>query len=160
MSSSKATAPTVHGGYPSNPLGSGGSYGFSGNTGAAPANISGGYTYTLGQGLGVNGTSAADLGKLNTITISAAPSHAIMQWGSMADGNMDVTFTEEENGVWVKAVLATAYDLTPKESLAINLLVTGISILSATGSISRANIRPISYIRKHNLERHFNISLV
>jgi hypothetical protein len=154
MSSSKATAPTIHGGYPNINY----SGGFSNQTGAVPAPPVSTANGITANGIGISANDFYKLAGVNTVSI--APAHAIMQWGNMADGNMDVTFTEEESGVWVKAVLSPAYDLSPKEGLAINLLITGISILSTTGSASRANLRPISYIRKHNLERHFNISLV
>lgn len=148
MSSSDPSAKPYHGGYTSNPLGGGGVYGNSPQTTAAPP---GGYTYTIG-----NGISATDLANIGSITLSVGPKFPLLNWGPMDKGDINVTFHEEEGTVWVKAVLAPAYDMTPRESMNIQLLITGI-IYGATSNAMKA--KPLTFIRKNNLERHFNISL-
>lgn len=152
MSSSDPTAKPYHGGYAS----PGGNQGLTSN-GNAPAPTTYGYTvasssgaggYTIGVGL--NGISAGDLTIPTNLLISS--DDPVMKWGSMEDG-IDITFFESENGVRVKAKLAVAYDATPRESLYINLLITAISTARATMT------RPLTFIRRHGLERHFDISL-
>jgi hypothetical protein len=146
-----ATSPTVHGGYPN--------INYSGNGNQQNQPFGGGvfgnslgYTYTVGNGL-----SAADLANVGNVTLTMSPKFSTMNWAPMDKGEVDITFHEEEAGVWVKAVLAPAYDMTPRESMNIQLLITGI----VYGAMAKAmtQTKPLTFIRKHNLERHFNISL-
>jgi hypothetical protein len=147
MSSSDPTLKPFHGGYASSS--GGGNYGFSPQTTAAPP--AGGYTYTVGHGI-----IASDLASIGSITLSMGPKFPLLSWGPMDTGDVNITFHEEEGGVWVKAVLSPAYDLTPRESMNIQLLIAGIIYSSSSNAMKT---KPLTFIRKNNLERHFNISL-
>jgi len=63
-----------------------------------------------------------------------------------------VSFFENIDGKRVKAVFAPEDDLRPIESVRINALMTGCS--------SMLKVRPITYIKLHNLSRHFRFSEV
>jgi hypothetical protein len=141
----KATTWThTNGGYPASGHGSSGqgaNYGGPGPGSSVYLNSTGNVTPTY-----------------QTFTLAPSPAHPVMAWEGLQKGCMDIIFYEEENGVWVKAELAPAYDLTPREGLLINALIAGISAAAAAGKLPQ-DIKPLSFIRRGNLERHFNMSL-
>lgn len=157
MSSSNSNAkhvnaPPYHGGYPANPAGGGGQFGSQSNQGnLRTGTISGSITVPT------YGTLASPIGsidKLTGVNLAQPPKFPLMHWGSMDMGAVDIIFYEEENGHWVKAALAPAFDLTAGESLNIQLL-----IVKATANVHYSSVKPLTFIRAKNLERHFNISL-
>lgn len=135
-----ATVPASHGGYP-------GGY-------AAPTTI---YTNIAGNG----GISNIVVGHgISNVPNEVSQKDTSQKFPTMlwvaSNGDIDITFHEVEDGAWVKAALAAAYDMTPRESMTIQLLITG-AIGGRTNALPQ--VKPLTFIRKHGLERHFNISL-
>jgi len=162
VSSSKATSPTVHGGYPSvgQPI-SGGSYGSIPIPTPAPSvtyagngvgNLTGSLNYSL---------SAVNSSDAKPVDIElTAPSQEVMHISDMANGSFTVSFYEYEQGGRTKATLDLDASLTPIESLRIQQLMSYITLAAAAGLSSKVGgSKPITYIRTHGLERHFRFSL-
>jgi hypothetical protein len=151
MSSSDPSAKPVHGGYSyggGNPQ----NYGFSNQpaTGAAPQPAIG-TTYTIGAGV-------AHLNYSNTINANGMTKQnpPVLMWDPIGPTS-SVTFYEEENGVRVSARLEPDAQISAIETMRIMLLVTHLS----TAGLMLAPLhdaKPISYIRSHNLERHFRFT--
>lgn len=155
MSSSDPNAPkSSHGGYPS----SGNStvnqnYGFSPvTTGAAPAlGPSTSYTYTVGSGINM-GTTATD----NAIKFSNASLVQRVIWEFLDDGKVTATFQQEEGNHITQALLDPDSGITALDSLRLQVLFSACDSAITHGVSS--NMLPISYIRRHNLERHFRFT--
>lgn len=68
------------------------------------------------------------------------------------NNELNYVFTGEENGAFVKMVLAPEYDLKPLEHFLLQGLITACSNSLVTCAFV------MSYVRAHNLERHFKFS--
>jgi hypothetical protein len=97
-------------------------------------------TYTIGDGLGYSINLSPEPAKLMSI-----------QW----EPSMQITLHGEENNQVVKLQLTPESDMTPKESLLMNVLFA--SLMGASNKPSNAAL--MKFIRAHNLERHFRMSV-
>lgn len=68
-----------------------------------------------------------------------------------ANDDVTYTFIEQEGSDMVRAELKPEYDISALDSLKITKLI-GACMLTASGL---QFFKPITYIRRHNLERHF-----
>lgn len=158
MSSSdlfKVTSPSVHGGYPhisQQPIHSAGGF-----SGGAPAGAAAGGK--MPSTITVNGSGSLNWPSTTSVsgsyTIKTAPDYPVINMEPMLNYDTGIEFNELENGVWVRAILEMAHDLTPREAVRINLLAT---MASSTRIMGFGHPTPITFIRKHNLERHFSFS--
>jgi hypothetical protein len=157
MSSSDPSVKPYHGGYSYGNVGNGApvvgnpqNYGFSNQPipTAAPQ-PSMGTTYTIGAGV-------AHLNYSNSSGSSIKSTPPVLMWDPIGPTS-SVTFYEEENGVRVSARLEPDAQISAIETMRIMLLVTHLS----TAGLMLAPLhdaKPISYIRSHNLERHFRFA--
>jgi len=160
MSSSDPTAKPYHGGYShSNQSSSKPVPGQSGQvlTGGN-GNLS--YTYTVGSGIGSGAgaiiTGANPIGHVagSFVTVGGGVSlSSPLEVSGMEDAELNTVFTEIEGNQLVFARLAPEYDLTAIEGLRIQQL-----LVACAAHLYSGGMKPLSYIRKHNLERHFKFS--
>lgn len=94
-------------------------------------------TYTIGSSIG--------------LTLSPVVELLNIRW----DPTMEITLHGSENNQTVKLVLAPEGNMTPKESLLLNVLFS--SLMSGAGEPSHEQL--MSFVRQHNLERHFKMSV-
>jgi hypothetical protein len=82
------------------------------------------------------------------------PNTPVLSW------SIDVvpTFTEMENGQLVKATLEPESTISAIESMRIQQLISCISSYG-TAHLGFGAPKPVSYIRTHNLERHFRFTV-
>lgn len=121
---------------------------------------SGGQTYTITAN-GTTYTTTAVPGGLGSFTVCAdgvsgaplaTPAIAPMTLSAVSEEPV-ITFEERQpGGEVVKAVLEPDATLTARDLLKITTL---ISVLQ-----HGVRVKPITYIRKHSLERHFRFSAV
>jgi hypothetical protein len=152
MSSSDPNRPkSSHGGYPNANSTSGQNYGFSPQAaGAAPSPIpTTGYTYNIGA---VSPTFASG----TAIKFSSAQLIQRLVWEFLDDGKVTATFQQEEGNHITQALLEPDSGMTALDSLRLQVLFSACDS-AITHGVS-ANMQPISYIRRHNLERHFRFS--
>lgn len=142
MSSSDQSSKPYHGGYANSNAQQ--NYGFSPQSITAP--ILGGQTYTVGSSQPYSSIGA---------TVATPPAQVAM-WGFMSDGSITVSVRQQENGKLVTAELDPDGALSALDSLRIQTLLTAISV--AVASSNTHQVQPITYIRRHNLERHFRFS--
>lgn len=146
MSSSDQSSKPYHGGYNSNAQQN---YGFS------PQNISAPVLGSIGGQLtGSIYTSSSGSGP-SSVSLTPPPMQIAM-WGFMSDGSITVSVRQQENGKLVTAELDPDGGLSALDSLRIQTLLTAISV--AVASSNTHQMQPITYIRRHNLERHFRFS--
>lgn len=145
MSSSKPAHTNVYGGTTA--------------TGAAPAAgnsgvYSGpGYTYNIGAGAGIGSvTISADEIKALTGAVVDTPSKMLL---SVESGEPNIAFYEMDGSQRIKATFEPDSCMSVGE-LARVLQLTFVLRESGTAY----SLKPISYIRRHNLERHFRFSTV
>lgn len=135
---SKATATSVIGG--SNPYG----YNYTVNSGGASPIIIG-----PGTGIGSVTISADDIKSLTT----SREDPSVKMLISAVSGEPNVVFYETQaDGAKIKA------SFEPDSSMSVTDLAKVMMLIIALREASTANLKPISYIRSHNLERHFRFS--
>lgn len=115
----------------------------------APKSAHAGYSTVGGTAPTYTYTSSSSTG-----AIKAAPQ--IMVWNFLSDGGLIPIFQQEEAGSIVCAELDPDSALTVSDSLRLQVLFSAANAAAMTGFV--AHIFPISYIRKHNLERHFRFT--
>lgn len=90
----------------------------------------------------------------NGISAANVPASRLVQI-TIPDIDPVVVFEGEENNIAVSLELSPERDITPFEQMQITTMMMAISIGAYP---SRAGI--MKFVRKHNLERHFNMSAV
>lgn len=152
MSSSNQQAKPApsHGGYPS--VG-----------GGQPVPAPTTYSFTLsGAGIGstISNPIQMDSGKVEVKIANPRPiGTEVMRIGHMVAGRFDVSFCEYEGSEWVKATFDPDPSMSPLESLRISMLITATMGMAAAGA-DLSDVKPITYLRAHGLERHFRFSTV
>lgn len=145
MQSSKQ--PPSHGGYPA-------SGGFQGAT-IAPA---GTVQVNINSKPSSQWIPSVPSSSINFINSSNDPK--VMEWTGLDDGKLSILFHEHENNQWIRAEFQPDASMSPLESLKIGLLVNGTIGMALSGANIRASVKPVTYIRANNLERHFRFSVV
>lgn len=112
------------------------------------------HTYTVGQGIGSIGSVTISTDEIKAITnphvLPACLSLTVKQ------GEPTVAFQElQGDGVTLKAVLEPDNTMSSSDLAKIMSL---IMVSKESSSHLGGQLKPIAYIRKHNLERHFRFS--
>ncbi len=111
-----------------------------------------GYTVNIGSGVGIGSvTISADEIKALTATI---PARVTL---SVDNGDPSVVFREmQDDGTTVRAQLEPDNGMSASDLAKIMSLILVSKDSNAHLGVS---LKPVSYIRKHNLERHFRFSV-
>lgn len=110
-------------------------------------NISGGYGIS-GQVLATSTISDFTAGNLTAASFATADRTEL----SVVNGEPQLRFQEtQSDGTRVRATFEPDSSMAPIDAARINLLMT----LMMQQGHALMNLKPITYIRKHNLERHF-----
>jgi hypothetical protein len=133
MSSSNPTAP-ANGSYQPLTNNSGGYY-----AGTSPATIVNPSIYSSNSNIGT-----INIGSLGSTTPSG-------KFRSLDDGGIQLIFSEMEGTQLIFAELTPEHSITPLDALRIQVLMVACN--NGMGLV-----KPLTYIRKHNLERHFKFS--
>lgn len=131
--------------YPSvGTVGSGSISGASANgvSSAAPA-----YTFTNDNSSGIY------------LSKQAAPPEMLRYDIDEARGEPIITMFAVEDGQRVRMQLAVEPDMTAVEGFYLQLLINVVSFSSVVGSDLGTKINPLAYARRHNVARHFKLSL-
>jgi hypothetical protein len=137
MSSSNPNPP-ANGGYPPLTNNSGGYY-----PGSAPATIVNPSIYSYSSNFGTLSTG------LSTSQVGATIPTG--KFRSLDDGGIQLVFSEMEGNQMVSAELNPEHSITSLDTLRIQVLIAACNVAINT-------VKPLTYIRKHNLERHFKFS--
>jgi hypothetical protein len=92
----------------------------------------------------------------SAIRFSSTPLVQRLVWEFLDDGKVTATFQQEEGNHITQALLEPDSGMTALDSLRLQVLFSACD--SAITHGASANMQPISYIRRHNLERHFRFS--
>ena len=127
----------------------------------APANTSG-TIYVSGQFGGVNTgytTSFISNGDLNTISAGGINNSLKGMCVATNNGIPEIKFSEVmADGAPVFAVFEPEASMTASDLSRVMVLV--VAFQSASAGVLVNNVKPITYIRSNNLERHFRFSSV
>ena len=95
------------------------------------------------------------------ITISAIPKNPLKMEISIADtgDGFRVTFYDDEGGQRVNMLLEPEPDITPREALHLNVLLASVTSMAMAGAPTLSNLKALAYARKHNIARHFKLSI-
>lgn len=122
------------------------------------------YTFT-GTGVNVNTTIGQGLPAGQAIIsadeikmFTGSPSSITNKVSIYSSGDCDpcIAFTEMHNGQLVKALFEP--DSSMQASDLARILTLMMVMREANNSYSAVTLKPITYIKKHNLERHFRFS--
>jgi hypothetical protein len=107
-------------------------------------------------------TSPYSVGEL-TFTgggLSLAPSLPLMMMG-WVNNDHDLRFYGIENGAKIEATFKPEADITTIEFMRVQLMADMIMISAAANSqLGQASVKPIEYLRTHNLVRHFVFKVI
>ena len=115
------------------------------------------FTYTFGSGVAGSAPAPTVIGVPSTkspFSLTHTTPRQLLRMTTSAQGDLVVTFTGEENGVYLNLEFAPERDITPLEQIQFNLLLTG-----TIHQIVTQCQHVMQYIRSHQLERHFKISV-
>jgi len=147
MSSSNPTTP-ADGNYPPLSNNNGGYY--SGGAQGAPA-INNPSIYSTSVTVGSLSGSSYTYGASSNSIDTLSANRAVCKMCPLDDGGIQLIFSETEDNQLVFAELAPEHSITSLDTLRIQVLIAACN--------TSGKVKPLTYIRKHNLEKHFKFSV-